>query len=174
MVSAGDEQRFGEVVARVVDPVRRFLTRRTDPDTAEDVLAETLLVVWRRLDELPADPLPWTYGVARLALANAERARRRQTRVAGKVARLDPPREVAATLGDGDPDLATAFARLAERDREVLRLWAWEDLSPAGIGEVWGVTANAAAVRLHRAKAALREELGKTTRGSGHEVVEGR
>jgi RNA polymerase sigma-70 factor (ECF subfamily) len=36
---------------------------------APDVVAETFLVAWRRLDDVPADPLPWLYGVARRVLA---------------------------------------------------------------------------------------------------------
>ncbi len=62
--------RFEALAAEVVEPVRRFLARRTDPDTAEDVLAETLLVCWRRLDQVPEPALPWVYGVARNCLAN--------------------------------------------------------------------------------------------------------
>lgn len=165
---------FEELVGEVIDPLRRFLARRTDPATAEDVLAETLLVLWRRFDAVPEQPLPWAYAVARRALANAARSRRRQSRVAGKVARLDPPRQVALDPAGADPELTAAFGRLAEGQQEVLRLWAWEDLAPAAIGEVLGITANAAGVRLHRAKAALRAELGKTEDGSGHEQVEGR
>ena len=52
------KERFEAVAAGLVEPLRRFLARRTDPATADDVLAETLLVCWRRLDELPAEPLP--------------------------------------------------------------------------------------------------------------------
>ena len=66
-------ERFEALAGKVVEPVRRFLARRTDRDTADDVLAETLLVCWRRLDEVPDLALPWVYGVARLC-QHAERA----------------------------------------------------------------------------------------------------
>ena len=57
-----------EVIAReLVDPLRRFLVRRTDATTADDVLGDTLLVLWRRYDDLPDDVLPFAYGVARNA-----------------------------------------------------------------------------------------------------------
>ncbi len=69
-----DGTRFEEIAPTLIEPVRRFLARRTDPDTAEDVLAETLLVCWRRVEELPDLPLPWVYGVARNCLNNARRA----------------------------------------------------------------------------------------------------
>ena len=69
--SADARARFEELAGAVVEPLRRFLVRRTDAATADDVLAETLLVCWRRLDEVPDPALPWTYGVARHCLANA-------------------------------------------------------------------------------------------------------
>ena len=159
--------RFEAVAREVVDPLRRFLARRTDEATADDVLAETLLVCWRRFDELPAEPLPYVYGVARHALQNAERSARRQRRVAGKVAVLDPPREASDT--PDDPGVGEALARLPEADAEVVRLWAWEQLTPAEIATVLDVTPNAVSIRLHRAKARLREELRKTEEPSGHE-----
>ena len=49
-------QRFEQTAPALIGDVRRYLARRTDPATAEDVLAETLLVCWRRIDDLrPAD-----------------------------------------------------------------------------------------------------------------------
>ena len=80
------EERFETLAREVIEPLRRFLARRTDSDTADDVLSDTLLVLWRRFDELPDNPVPWAYGVARGCLRNAERSRRRQVRVTAKMA----------------------------------------------------------------------------------------
>jgi RNA polymerase sigma-70 factor (ECF subfamily) len=164
-----EDARFEVLARQLVDPLRRFLARRTDPQTADDVLADTLLVCWRRLDDVPEDPLPWAYGVARNCLANALRSGRRQERVAAKLAALDPPGEVAPAPDDGAGDLAAALAALPETDAELLRLWAWEQLTPAEIAEVLEITPNAVSVRLHRAKEKLREQLGKSDAGAGHE-----
>ncbi|HET7432392.1 MAG TPA: sigma-70 family RNA polymerase sigma factor [Nocardioides sp.] len=163
----GRRTRFEAVVREIVDPLRRFLARRTDAATADDVLAETLLVLWRRYDELPDEPLPYAYGVARLCLANAERGARRQRRVAGKIATLDPPREESEPVGDDR--LAEAMAQLPGSDAELLRLWAWERLTPGEIATVLEITANAASIRLHRAKEKLRESLRKIDAAGGHE-----
>ena len=163
----GRRTRFEAVVREIVDPLRRFLARRTDAATADDVLAETLLVLWRRYDELPDEPLPYAYGVARLCLANAERGARRQRRVAGKIATLDPPREAPDPVGDDR--LAEAMAQLPGSDAELLRLWAWEQLTPGEIATVLEITANAASIRLHRAKEKLRESLRKIDAAGGHE-----
>ena len=115
-------------------------------------MAETFLVCWRRLDRVPDEPLPWLYAVARKTLANE---RRRRARTA--------PAQVAVPLAEpcraDDPVLAVAFARLSERDREVLRLVAWEGLALAEAARVLGCTALAARVRFHRAKRRLAARL---------------
>ncbi len=160
--------RFHAVAAVVVEPVRRYLHRRTDADTAEDVLSETLLVCWRRLDDIPDDVLPWTYVVARNCLANADRSDRRQARLIGRIRAVDPPATATPGPDSADDTLDRAFASLSADDAEVLRLWAWEDLAPAAIGTVLGITPNAASIRLHRAKQRLRAALGKSDHPDGH------
>jgi len=171
-------ERFEAVARQVLEPLRRYLARRTDPATADDVLAETLLVCWRRLDELPEDdPLPWSYGVARNCLANAQRGVRRQHRLAARIAVVDPPSESVPGPGERegrDLGLERALAALREEDAELLRLWAWEQLTPAEMAAVLGVTPNAVSIRLHRAREKLKEELRKTGEAAGHEETNGR
>ena len=157
--AAGRQARFEAVMAAVYEPLQRYARRRTSPDVADDVVADALLVVWRRLDEIPADAeLPWCYRVAANCLANSRRAAGRRVRLASRVARLDAPVDVVGP-DLPDPALHAALATLPEADQEVLRLWAWEDLAPAEIAIVLGVTANAVSIRLHRAKGRLAEAL---------------
>lgn len=161
--------RFEAMAPGLVEPLRRFLARRTDAATADDVLAETLLVCWRRLDDVPAEPLPWAYAVARRCLANAQRGERRRSRLAARISVVDPPAGVAPAAPERDDDLADALARLRPEDAELLRLWAWEQLAPAEIATVLGVSANAVSIRLHRARERLRTELRKSGAAAGHE-----
>jgi RNA polymerase sigma-70 factor (ECF subfamily) len=163
--------RFDSVARELIEPLRRFLARRTDAATADDVLGDTLLVCWRRYAELPAEPLPFAYGVARLCLANADRGARRQRRLAGRIATLDPPRELPDPVGDDR--LAEALDRLPGVDAEVLRLWAWEQLTAGEIATVLDLTPNAASIRLHRAKGRLRTALRKIDEAAGHEEPKG-
>ncbi len=159
--------RFRALVAECGEPVRRYLRRRTDESTADDVLSDVLLVCWRRLDEIPVDALPWVYVVAGNCLANARRAARRRERLVQRIRVVDPPQPVpsaaesARTGGaaEADAELHAALRRLRPADAEVLRLWAWEELAPAQIASVLGISANAVSIRLHRAKKALRAEL---------------
>lgn len=163
--------RFETLARRVGDPLRRYLVRRCDPDTAQDVLADTFLVLWRRLEEVPGEAeLPWCYAVARNCLANAERAARRRRGLVERIVRLQPPAEVARE-DLPDPAVHRALARLSATDREVLRLSAWEGLDPREIADVLGITPNAASIRLHRARRRLadlletgRQETGPTGR----------
>lgn len=167
--------RFESLAAEVVEPVRRYLARRTDRDTADDVLSDTLLVCWRRLDEIPEPALPWVFGVAKNCLANALRGERRQRRLAARITVVDPPEETAAAVDEGDPRVEEALAALRPEEAELLRLWAWEELGPAQIAEVLGVTPNAVSIRLHRARGKLLEELRKIGAAGGHDAVrEGR
>jgi RNA polymerase sigma-70 factor (ECF subfamily) len=157
-------ERFEAVAPGLIEPLRRFLARRTDPATADDVLAETLLVCWRRVQDLPEEPLPWAYGVARNCLLNAQRSARRQERVAARLA-VEP---VDAGAPE-DSSLHEALARLRPDDADLLRLWAWEQLTPAEIATVLDITANAASIRLHRAREKLKAQLRKTAGAAGHE-----
>ena len=170
------EKRMRDLVVLVVDPVRRYLHRRTDVATADDVIGDTLLVCWRRLDEVPDDALPWAIVVARQCLSNARRAERRRTRLIGRLIAIDPPpvaadENAAASTVDGTAEAARvteALAGLRRNDAEILRLWAWDELTSPQIAVVLGISANAAAIRLHRSKARLKQELLKSGTPTGH------
>src|SRR2546423_7741391 len=58
------EERFNRLYEEHFEAVRRYVWRR-EPSIADDVVAETFLVAWRRLDDLPVSARPWLIGVAR-------------------------------------------------------------------------------------------------------------
>lgn len=138
------------------------LRRTPSREDAEDAVAETFLIAWRRLEDMPdgRGARPWLYGVARKALANQRRGERRRGRLAGRLhaeptptARhpVDPPAAPASVF--------SAFARLRGEDRELLALAAWEKLDPGEIATVLGCSRNAARIRLHRARRRFAHEL---------------
>jgi RNA polymerase sigma-70 factor (ECF subfamily) len=158
-------RRFERLVTDVYAPLQRYLLRRADPTGAEDVLGDVLLVLWRRLDDVPPEsPLPWAYGVARGCLANHLRGAARQERLLHRLAQQPQHPEA-----DDDGRLQQALEALPEADQEVLRLWAWEQLPPREIALAMGLTANAVSLRLHRAKRRLKKLLtsGKETGPAG-------
>lgn len=146
-------QRFEAIYAAHRDAVAAYVRRRAPASVVDDIVSETFLVCLRKIDRVPAEPLPWLYAVARKTLANH---RRRLAREAGERA---VPTVEPAPVGDGV--LAAAFAQLSERDREVLRLVAWEGLSLREAAVVLGCSAVACRVRYHRAKSRLAELLGR-------------
>lgn len=149
--------RFEMLVADVFDPLQRYLGRRLPSDQVDDVLSETLLVMWRRLDDIPREAsLPWCYSVARQTLANHRRATRRRLALSDRL--KAQPRPVHPDDTD-DPELDEALAKLSDSDREIIRLWAWEQLEPREISIVTGLTTNAVSLRLTRAKKKIKKEM---------------
>lgn len=78
--------KFERTAAAVYEPLLRFARRRASPDLADDVVADTLLVLWRRFDEVVDETeLAWCYGVARRCLANHHRSELRRRRLDDRV-----------------------------------------------------------------------------------------
>lgn len=151
--------RFEAIFAEVYEPLQRYVRRRCGAADADDVVAETLTVVWRRLDEVPHETaVAWTFGVARRVLANQRRSTGRRLRLVDRVRRAH---EIIPAHAVDDTDLVEAMDRLATDDREILHLWAWEQLAPREIAVVLDITANAASLRLHRARSRLAEAMGR-------------
>ena len=154
--------RFDALFTELQRPVLAYAMRRTTTlADAEDVAAETFTIAWRKFDAIPtAEPLPWLYAVARRVLANHRRGTGRRERLAALL-RIE---DVATPLRAGE-DLAgpvfTALASLSPADQELLRLVAWEELGNQQIAEVLGITPNAVAIRLHRARARFADALSR-------------
>lgn len=146
-----EQQRFEQIYAEHCEAVRAYVRRRAPEAVVDDVVSETFVICLRKIDRVPSEPLPWLYAVARKTLANERRRRARV--VPGNVGLVAEP----APVGDGV--LAAAFNRLSERDREILRLVAWEGLSLAEAATVLGCSGVACRVRYHRAKSRLASRL---------------
>lgn len=162
------EERFRLLYADAYDDVLRFVQRRIGPDRAEDVVAEAMLVVWRRVDEVPNEPgdsRAWLFGIARNCLLNSHRTRRRHEALAVRLAdtvALIPTMGVvsdAADLVARRVDVAAAWARLSASDQEILSLSVFEDLTSSQAGAVIGISAGAYRLRLSRVRRALRRDL---------------
>ena len=157
------QERFRHVYADHFDRVLGYALRRVArPEDAADVVAETFLVAWRRLGDVPEEPRTrlWLYAVARRVLANQRRGDRRRTalgeRLGAELATCVPDHAVAVA---DRLRYADALERLPERDREVMLLHLWEGLEPCEIAEVLGISAMASRTRLTRSRARLRRIL---------------
>ena len=154
------EARFRALFELAYPPLCRYARHRglTGPD-AEDLVAQTLEIAWRHIGDVPADdPMPWLYAIARNLWRNHHRQRRRRRDLLARLRAYATPDSVEAALEPGT--LRTALASLRESDQEILRLIAWDGLTPAEAAVVLGCGQVAARSRLHRARARLAARLG--------------
>jgi RNA polymerase sigma-70 factor, ECF subfamily len=153
-------ERFTGLYEENFEPVRRYVWRR-DPAHCEDVVAETFLVAWRRLDDVPADARPWLIGVARNVRLNVHRSARRQDSVSQRLSESPAAGEPPEIESVSDA-VKQALSTLSEPDREVLLLSVWDELDRSQIARVLGTSRSNVSVRLHRARrrfaAALEQE----------------
>lgn len=166
---AFDRQRRFEAMYAANSPlVLGYALRRTDdPADAADVVAETFLIAWRRLDDVPEGDRArmWLYGTARRVLSNHHRGRRRarklSERVAQEVSRVLATVEDSTVEGPEAAGIQAAFARLKDEDRDVLMLVGVEELDRDDAAEVLGCSRTNLRVRLHRARRRFEKELHK-------------
>lgn len=140
--------------------VLAYAQRHTDPETAHEVVSETFLVAWRRLVDVPGEPLPWLLVVARNTLNNHRRSGYRQALLQTELQRLTeltehgPAAEISAVERQA---MLAALATLTATEREALLLVAWDGLSTTQAARVAGCSTPTFAVRLHRARRRLQE-----------------
>lgn len=167
-MAGGDTAAFDAIYDEYRARLYSFLARLSRRhDVAEDLLEET----WLRLVEhagrfKPGMPLgPWLYTVARNLYFSYCRSRViEDERVAGLmglwsgVARGPSPFE-EASASELEARLERALAALAPRYREVLQLSLIEEMTPAEMAQVCGVTPETLRQRLSRARAMLARQL---------------
>lgn len=167
--SQTDPQRFAELYDRYAPDIHRYAARRLGDSAADDVVAETFLVAFRRRDRFdPArgTPRPWLYGIAANLIAGHRRSEVMQYRVLARTA-VDPvleghdegadSRVAAAAVAR---QLAAALARLSKGDREVLLLIAWESLTYDEVAQALRIPVGTVRSRLNRARKKVRKALG--------------
>jgi RNA polymerase sigma-70 factor (ECF subfamily) len=146
-----------------------FLRRTDNADDAADLLGETLLVVWRREDAIPADATEarmWMFGVARRVLSGHRRSRSRRDALSERLG------ATLATVAQEDSDsdaesLRVAIATLPELDREIVRLVYWDGFTLAAVAQMLRMRPATVRSRMARAKSRLRSQIGAQRQGSG-------
>lgn len=160
-VSSPRQRRFEALYEAHKLEVLAYCTRRLGRIDAADACSETFLVAWRRLDDIPPFPktLPYLYGIAGRVVSNQFRTLRRRSRVEAKLGALGvsvaPDPEVLVVQRARDQEVVAAVRKLKPKDREIVMLYAWEDLPRETIAEVVGMTRAAVDQRMHRANKRL-------------------
>jgi RNA polymerase sigma-70 factor (ECF subfamily) len=160
---AGDPDVFTMLVRRHGQAVHGYLLRRSNRQTADDLLGEVWLRAFRSrggYDQVWSSARPWLYGIARNTLREHWRVGTAEADELFEVGhdpwpdiddRLDAVRHRSA--------LREALGELCSEDREVLLLVAWEHLTPAEVSVSLGIPQGTTRWRLHRARTVLQGRL---------------
>lgn len=140
-----------------------YCLRRVPLEEVPDLVAEVFTTAWRRVDDLPPRPEDrlWLYGVARRTASQHHRGRVRRERVLTSL-RHNFPR--SSILSDDTSLLESRVVELVDhlrpKDRELVRLIVWEQLTPSEAAKVFGCSVNAVSIRWHRSLRRLRRNIG--------------
>jgi len=151
----GDGRLIAAVRASAGD-LLAYLERRTGREDAEDLLSETMVVAWRRIDDLPEDAQRarmWLFGIARAMLLNHTRSSARRRSLVDRLRRQARP----AVAAPADEGLAVrdAIAQLDPDLAEIVRLVHWERLSQVEIAAMLNLSASTVRSRYARARELL-------------------
>ncbi|WP_043627832.1 RNA polymerase sigma factor [Nonomuraea candida] len=159
-VADGDTAALTELYERYGEPLFAFLLRLAgDRGTAEEILQDTMLAVWRSAGTFQrrSSVSTWLFGVARRQAHNRLRTAA-PPQAAEPYERADPlpgPEELAV----GGDSLEALLARLPPAQRDVAVLHFVVDLAHQDIAEVLGIPVGTVKSRLHLARTRLRESL---------------
>ena len=155
-------EEFGALFRAHITEISRFLARRLPVDQVDDIASDLFEIAWNKRSKIPQGlELPWLYKTARYLIANHRRKEAgRQAILASLAEPVAAPSAEAIALAD--IELAQAWGKLNEKEREALALWALDGLEPKEVAIALGISENAANVRLSRAKKNLLSELEKS------------
>lgn len=169
------QARMDALYAEHFNAVAAYCMRRLPIHTANDAIAETFLITWRKLDDVPhgSGTLPYLYRIAGNVIAHQRRSYARQGRLRqklGTVAQEMPTSPEIQVLDQAENQaVVDALATLSNADREIIGLRAWEELTAPEIAAVLQISTAAAQKRISRALARLARSL----KSSGATAAEG-
>ena len=150
--------------ANAQDLISYVLRRVQNSHEAAEIVAEAMVAVWRRLDDVPegGDARLWLFGVVRNVMNNSRRSSRRQKRLIEKISALiEPAADGEIVLRDSrTSEVQEAMNQLRPIEAEVIRLNMWEELTPAQIAVHLQLLPETVRTHLHRGKLKLRDLLG--------------
>lgn len=144
------------------DDLIKYALRRTETaEDAADLVSETFLVAWRRLDAIPRgeEARLWLFGTARRLNANRKRSDERRRRLFARLASEPAVADASIDSRVSGGIARSAWERLRPDQRDLLGLIAWDGLSMVEVARVLGCSTNAAKIRVHRARRRFESEL---------------
>jgi RNA polymerase sigma factor (sigma-70 family) len=150
--------------------VWRFVARMAGADVADDICGDVFaeaFTVQHRYDPGRGDVRPWLFGIALNLLRVRHRGEQRARRAFERASwQRDLPADAfelvddAAVVRATSQSVVAAMAHLSASDRELLVLYAWEQLSYAEIAAVFRVPIGTVRSRLSRIRSRLRQLVG--------------
>jgi RNA polymerase sigma-70 factor (ECF subfamily) len=146
--------------ANVKDLLSYAIRRSSNTHDAVEVVSESLLIAWRRIDLVPdgIEARLWLYGVVRNVMNNSRRTSKRQKRLIEKVSSLLESDHQDETRS---PDSRASYVHEALKqlrpiEAEVIRLTVWEELSSLQISTLLQIPPETVRTHLHRGRSKLR------------------
>lgn len=161
------DARYDRILEREGAALRRVAAAyEADPGRREDLFQEICLAIWRALPRFRGESSERTFvfriahnrGLTHRSRRSASRAPAADLEEANALADPRPGPEAEVRAGQRRERLRAAVLALPLDFRQVISL-TLEGLGPKEIAEVLGITENNAAVRLSRARRALRQIL---------------
>ena len=178
--SRSQPEEFAALFDRHAPLIHRYIARRVGIQSADDLVAETFLAAFRRrlrYETSQRDARPWLYGIATHLISQHRREESRQLRIhraaSGELAEPGHSDRVAGDLTASAVRgvLAAALADLPDRERDVLVLIAWEQLSYDEVATALHIPVGTVRSRLSRGRARVREALARTEHSATFEEI---
>lgn len=161
-IIAGDTDQFGLLYDAYADRIYRYLFYRThNREITEDLMSATFFKAIRsirKFDIKKGNFSSWLYRIARNTLFDHYRSKK-----------ITEPIESAEHIADSENveentidrellrNVKESFAKLSEKQQEIITLRVWDELSYAEIGKMLGKSESSCKVAFYRATIKLKE-----------------
>ena len=166
---AGDQQALSEVLRRSYEQIHRWAISLTgDPDDADDVTQDVLILLHRRIGQYRERSrfTTWLYRVTRNAAGDhfrrssrRERAVKRSTEEADDAGYQKGTQLDELHASDVADLVRTLFVDLPDRQREVFDLVDLQDWSPVEVSQALDMKPVTVRAHLHRARRTIRKRI---------------
>jgi RNA polymerase sigma-70 factor (ECF subfamily) len=157
---AGLQQQFERFYREHYPEVCRFARTVVCADDVADIVSATFTTAWQKFEQIPTESArAWLFGTARNIARNRWAMGRRAAALVDVIEFTRP--HLTAQLADGGLDpvevapLLDVLRSLTDKDRELIIMAGWFEMTPNEIAAVTGDRAGSVRVRLYRLRKRL-------------------
>jgi RNA polymerase sigma factor (sigma-70 family) len=156
-------EEFTSIYREFLTPISKYLARRVEASEIEELASRVFEIAWQKRTTAPKDfELPWLYRIAGFVVSNHRRSKKSQSDFLA----LLQPVDYAPSVEDialADLALAEAWGKLSTPDRQIIALISFDGLDHDSAARVLGISSNAAAQRLSKARSRLKKALSENS-----------